>query len=207
MEDVLAVYERPYDQTHPVICLDESPKQLISEVRTQGIDSHGNRYEDYEYKRAGVAELYMIAEPKAGKREVMIGANQTAQQWAQVIAHIAEDLYPQAARITIVEDNLAAHRRAALYEIYPAARARQILDRIEFVATPKHESWLNIAELEFSVLNRVGLADRIATVGELKKQIDAYLKHKNGSSETVKWHFTAKDARIKLHRLYPTFSS
>jgi len=207
MEDVLAVYERPYDQTHPVICLDESPKQLISEVRTQGIDSHGNRYEDYEYKREGVAELYMIAEPKVGKREVMIGANQTAQQWAQVIAHIAEDLYPQATRITIVEDNLAAHRRAALYEIYPAARARQMLDRIEFVATPKHGSWLNIAELEFSILNRVGLADRIATVAELEKQIDAYLKYKNATSETVKWQFTAKDARIKLHRLYPAFPS
>lgn len=207
MEDVLAVYERPYDQAHPVICLDESPKQLISEVRTQGIDDHGNRYEDYEYKREGVAELYMIAEPKAGKREVVIGENQTARQWAKVIAHIADDLYPQAARITIVEDNLAAHRRAALYEIYPAERARQILDRIEFVSTPKHGSWLNIAELEFCVLNRVGLKDRIASVAELEKQIAAYLKHKNGTDGAVKWQFKTKDARIKLHHLYPTLPS
>lgn len=206
MEDVLNVYERPYEQTHPVICLDESPKQLISEVRTQGIDSHGNRYEDYEYKREGVAELYMIAEPKAGKREVMICENRTAKQWAKVIGHIAEDLYPQACRITIVEDNLSAHRRAALYEIYPAERARQILNRIEFVSTPKHGSWLNIAELEFSVLNRVGLKDRIATVAELERQIKAYLKNKNESGGAVKWHFKTKDARIKLHRLYPTLA-
>lgn len=204
MEEVLDLYEQPYDEAHPVICLDESPRQLVSEVRTAPVDEDGNRYEDYEYKREGVADLFMIAEPKAGKRQVLVKPDHKSARWAEVIAHIAEQMHPQASHITIVEDNLSAHRSAALYEIFTPERARGILKRISFVHTPKHGSWLNIAELEFSVLTRVGLAHRIATVEELERQIAAYETYKNEQAKTVNWQFKTKEARIKLQHLYPT---
>jgi hypothetical protein len=203
MEEVLEVYERPYEQTCPVICLDESPHQLISETRESFADAGGVRHVDYEYRREGVADIYMICEPKAGKRFVQLKDSHDSHQWARVVAHIAERLYRGAESITLVQDNLSAHRKAALYEIFDAERARTILKHINFVHTPKHGSWLNMAEIELSVLNRVALKERIKSKVGLQKQINAYLKEKNKAAIQINWQFTTKDARTKLNKLYP----
>lgn len=203
MEEVLDVYEQPYDSNHPVVCLDESPHQLISETRAGFVDSQGIEHVDYEYRREGVADIYMISEPKAGKRFVELKDSHESHQWAAVVAHIAEELYPRAATITVVQDNLSAHRKAALYEIFEPQRARGILRRIHFVHTPKHGSWLNIAEIELSVLNRVALKKRIGSKAMLQQQISAYLKEKNKAAIQIKWQFRTKDARTKLKKLYP----
>ena len=203
MEEVLDVYERPYDQTHPVVCLDESPHQLISETRQGFVDTTGVKHVDYEYRRAGVADIFMITEPKAGKRFVQLKDTHDSHQWARVVAHIAEQLYPEALQITLVQDNLTAHRKAALYEVFEPERARNMLRRIHFVHTPKHGSWLNMAEIELSVLNRVALKQRMGTKQQLQEQIDAYLQEKNKATIPINWQFTTKDARTKLNKLYP----
>ena len=141
MEAVLDVYERPYNPENPVVGLDESPKQLISEAREGFTDSKGVIYEDFEYTREGVADLYLAYEPLQGKREIFVKENHNRLSWAEVVQFIAEEMYPEAKKITIVEDNLAAHKPSALYEIMPAEQARRILRRLEFVPTPKHGSW------------------------------------------------------------------
>ena len=202
MEEVLDVYERPYEESHPVVCLDESPHQLTSETRNSFMDK-GIKHVDYEYRRAGVADIFMIAEPKAGKRFVQLKDTHDSHQWASVVAHIAEQLYPEATRIPLVQDNLTAHRKAALYEIFDPERARSILRRIAFVYTPKHGSWLNMAEIELSVLNRVALKQRIGTKQQLEQHIKAYLEEKNKEATPVNWKFTTKNARTKLNNLYP----
>ena len=203
MEEVLDVYELPYDSTRPVVCLDESPHQLISETRSGFVDSKGIKHVDYEYRREGVVDIYMIAAPKAGKRFVQVRDSHDSHQWAAVVAHIAEKLYPRAGCITIVQDNLTAHRKAALYEVFEAERARSILRRIRFVHTPKHGSWLNIAEIELSVLNRVALKKKMKSKKVMQNQINAYLKEKNKAAIQINWQFKTKDARIKLKKLYP----
>lgn len=198
------VYEREYDENNPVICVDESPKQLISEVRKGFQDSKGVVYEDFEYHREGVVDLYMACEPLAGKREIFVRENHNRFSWAEIIRYIAEQMYPGAKKITIVQDNLSAHKPSALYEIMSAEKARSILRRIEFVHTPKHGSWLNIAEIELSLLKRLGIAKRVATQGELEKQIESYQTKRNTRQVKVNWQFTTKDARVKLKRLYPS---
>lgn len=203
MEAVLDVYERRYQPSHPVIAIDESPQQLVSEVRTGFIDSNGVRYEDYEYKREGVVDLYVICEPLAGQREIFVRENHNRLNWAETVRYVAEEMYPNAERLTIICDNLTAHKPSALYEILPADRARRILRRIEFVYTPKHGSWLNVAENELSVLKRVGIKKRVGSEEELKKQIAAYQERRNQKEIKIDWQFTAKDARVKLKRLYP----
>jgi hypothetical protein len=203
MEEVLDVYERPYQQSHPVVCLDESPHQLISEARRSFMDRKGVKHVDYEYRRKGVIDIFMITEPKSGKRVIQVKDTHASQQWAKVIAFIAENLYTSADRITLVQDNLTAHRKAALYEVFAPERARKILKRIEFVHTPKHGSWLNMAEIELSVLNRVALKQRIKSKTQLEKQIKAYMKEKNKAAIQINWQFTTKDARTKLKKLYP----
>lgn len=205
MEAVLEVYERPYDGANPVINLDESPQQLIGETRTGFTDAQGIEYQDYEYERKGVADIYMIAEPKAGFREVLIKENHTAQTYGEVIRHIAEDLYPDAPKITLVEDNLSAHKLSVLYEQLDPERARNIIRRIEVVRTPKHGSWLNIAELELSILKRQGLKNRVDSKEELQTQVQAWYQVRNQKISAVNWTFTNKDARVKLKRLYPSF--
>lgn len=203
MEAVLDVYERPFAENHPVVAIDESPKQLISEARRGFTDSKGVRYEDYEYKREGVVDLYMVCEPLRGWREIFVKDNHNRLNWAEIVRIVAEEKYPNAKRITIVCDNLAAHKPSALYEILPAARARSILRRIEFVHTPKHGSWLNVAENEISVLKRVGIKKRVGSREELEKQIAEYQTRRNHKGVKVEWQFTTKDARVKLKRLYP----
>lgn len=203
MEEVLDVYERPYDALYPVVGLDESPHQLIGEVRQGFQNAQGVEHIDYEYSRQGVADIYMICEPKAGKRFIQVRDTHDSHQWAAVIAYIADELYPQAKRITLVQDNLTAHRKAALYEIFTPERARELVKRFEFVYTPKHGSWLNVAEIELSVLSRVALKERMESKEKLLEQIQAYQKEKNQRAGTVNWQFTTKDARVKLHKLYP----
>jgi len=197
------VYERPYSKKHPVVCLDESPHQLVSEHRKSFIDSKGVKRIDYQYQRQGVADVFMICEPKAGKRFIEIRDNHNHQQWANIVAYIAEDLYKSAEHITLIEDNLKTHRKACLYKVFEPARARAILNRISFVHTPTHGSWLNVAEIELSVLNRVALKERTASKQELIEKIKAYEKEKNMKAIPVNWQFTTKDARIKLKQLYP----
>lgn len=207
MEEVLEVYEREYDENHPVICLDESPQQLISEVRKGFEDSKGVAYQDFEYRREGVVDLYMTCEPLAGKREIFVRPSHDRLNYAEIIRHLAQVSYPQAQKITIVEDNLSAHKPSALYEIMSPEEARSILRRIEFVRTPKHGSWLNMAEIELSLLRRLGLAKRVASQPELEKQIAQYQTQRNTKEKKVNWQFTSKDARIKLKRLYPSMDS
>lgn len=203
MEQVLSVYQRPYDVKHPVVCLDESPKQLISQVRQPFTDEQGTQYVDYEYSREGVANMYMIVEPLAGHREVRVEENHNRFTYAQVIAHIAEKIYPKAEKITLVEDNLSAHKLSALYEVFPPERAQAIIEKVEVVRTPAHGSWLNIAECELSVLTRQGLSSRVADQQTLIKQVKAWYEQRNEKQSKVNWQFTTKDARIKLKKLYP----
>jgi len=207
MEAVLDVYERAYDPSHPVVNLDESPKQLISEVRQSFVDSQGIIHQDYEYSREGVVQIYMIIEALAGRREVHIEDEHSSQTYAKIITHIAEQMYPDARRITIVEDNLSAHKLAALYEIFEPQRARSIIKRIEIVRTPKHGSWLNIAESELSILIRHGLKKRTPDKEMLKRDAKAWYERRNDKEKKVNWRFRTKDARIKLKRLYPIFTS
>jgi transposase len=203
MEEVLEVYERPYDEANPVVCLDESPQQMIGESRTSFTDSQGVIHQDYEYKRNGVADIYMICEPLAGKRELFVTPNHTAHQWAEIVAYIAEEMYPKAEKISLVQDNLSAHKKAALYEVFPAQRARNIIKKLEFVFTPKHGSWLNIAEIELSLFKRIGLKERIESKEELIQLVKDYEKNRNEKAKPVNWQFKTSDARIKLRRLYP----
>lgn len=203
MEEVLSVYERPYDPKHPVVNLDESPKQLIGEVHKSFTGKDGVIYQDYEYKRNGVVDMYMLTEPKAGWREVLIKENHNRFTYAEVVRYLTEEIYPDAAKITLVEDNLSAHKLSALYEILPAQRARAIIERIELVRTPKHGSWLNIAEIELSVLTRQGVKGRVPCAKELESKVKLWYQQRNLKASKVDWQFKTKDARIKLRRLYP----
>jgi hypothetical protein len=206
MEQVLSVYERDYDPRYPVVCLDESPQQLVSEKREPFTDSKGVTYVDYEYKREGVADVYMMVEPLAGFRKVLVEANHKAITYAQTLAHLVEDLYPQADKITLIEDNSSAHKLAALYEVFPPERARRIVERLDVVRTPAHGSWLNIAECELSVLTRQGLQERVATKEDLEQQAKDWYEKRNNKPAKVDWQFKTKEARIKLKRLYPSIN-
>lgn len=204
MERVLDVYARPYDAARPVVCLDEKRKQLVRPTRAPFTDARGVRYEDYEYERAGVAVLYMASEPLAGWREVAVREGQDRLTWARVVGRLVEEVYAAAERVTLVQDNLSAHTEAALYEVYAPERARAILRRLEVVPTPVHGSWLNVAEIELSVLARQALARRIGSRAELEVAVTAWSSARTAAQKGVNWQFTTEDARVKLRRLYPT---
>ena len=204
MEDVLEVYARPYDEKHPVVCFDESPKHLVSEVRLPYIDEKGVKYEDCEYKREGAAEIFMIVEPLGKQREVFVEEDHCGTTWAKTMAYIAEEMYPNADKVTVVMDNLSAHKRHNLYKVFEPEQARAIINKLEFIYTPKHGSWLNIAECELSVLSRQSLDKRFASKEQLKLQVESWANSRNNKQKGVDWQFTTKDARIKLKRLYPT---
>ena len=205
MENVLNVYERPYNPAYPVINLDESPKQLIGHVKEPYMGSDGTIYEDYEYRRNGVVSMFMVNEALAGFRKVFVEDNHKAITYARIIAHIVEDLYPQAIKVTLVEDNLSAHKLAALYDLYEPQRARDIIEKIEIVRTPVHGSWLNIAENELSVLIKHGLKRRTPSKEQLILDTKAWYEKRNAEKKKVNWQFTTAQARIKLKHLYPTF--
>ena len=207
MESVLDVYERAYDKYHPVICLDESPKQIISETKKSFMDSQGVLHQDYEYKREGVKSIYMITEPLGGYREVHVEDNHNSLTYAKIIKKIVGETYKDADKITLIEDNLSAHKLSSLYEIMPAEQAREIIKKIEVVRTPAHGSWLNIAECELSVLTRCGLKNRIKDASQLCDQVASWVKNRNRDQKGVDWQFTTRDARIKLKHLYPSYIS
>ena len=204
MEKVLDVYRRPYDPKFPVICMDESPRQLIDEVKTPIPAAPGRpARHDYEYKRHGVCNVFMANEPLAGKRMVKITERKTKQDWACFIAEI-EGCHNDAEKITLVMDNLNTHNPGSLYEAFPPEQAKKLWDRFEFVYTPKHGSWLNMAEIELNVLIRQCLNRRIPEMATVTTEVAAWQNHRNTQNATINWQFTTKDARIKLNRLYPT---
>ncbi len=204
MEMVLEIYKKPFDPLYPVVCMDESPKQLISETKTPIGASPGKpARHDYEYKRCGVCNIFMALEPLAGKRLVEIKERRTKQDWAFFLQNIA-DQYSQAEKITLIMDNLNTHNPGSLYDTFPPEQAKALWDRFEFVYTPKHGSWLNIAEIELSVLNGQCLNRRIDDIEIIRKEVSAWQNQRNNNGARVRWQFTAEDARIKLHRLYPT---
>ncbi len=205
MEDVLEVYHRPYDETRPVVCLDEASKQLVGEV-IEPIPAEPGQPErfDYEYVRNGTANLFMISEPLLGWRAVHVTERRTAVDFAEVVRWLVEEVHEEAEKVVLVMDNLNTHKLASLYEAFPPAQARRIAEKLEIHHTPKHGSWLNMAEIELSVLARQCLARRIETREELEREVAAWEEERNERGDQVRWRFTTADARIKLRRLYPT---
>ena len=208
MEQVLDVYKRPYNKARPVVCMDETPKQLIKEVRKSlPIRPGFEKRVDYEYSRSGVCNIFMVNEPLAGKRFTKVTNQRTKNDWALLVRFICDKLYPAAELITLVMDNLASHSAAALYETFEPAEAKRIWDRLEFVYTPKHGSWLNMAEIELNVLTKQCLNRRIDNIKTVREEVKAWQNHRNNKDIRIKWQFTTKDARVKLHRLYPSIHS
>jgi DDE superfamily endonuclease len=205
MEDVLDVYHRPLDPKRPLICLDEASKQLIGEV-AQPVPAAPGRPEriDYEYTRNGTVNLFMISEPLTGRRHVEVTDRRTAVDFAEVVRTLVEEMYPEAEKVVLVMDNLNTHKLASLYEAFPPEQAKRIADRLEVHHTPKHGSWLNMAEIELSVLSRQCLGRRIETKEELEREVAAWERERNERGVPIRWRFTTADARIKLRRLYPT---
>jgi len=204
MEMVLDVYKRPFDPCYPVVCMDESPRQLIAETRVSIPASPGQSAKyDYEYRRCGMCNVFLACEPLAGKRMVKITERKTKRDWAYFLEKIA-DQYETAVKITLVMDNLNTHAPGSLYETFPPDKAKAIWDRFEFVYTPKHGSWLNMDEIELNVLTGQCLNRRIDDIAVVRKEALAWQKFRNNKDAKVNWQFTAEDARIKLSRLYPT---
>lgn len=207
MELVLDVYKRPYDPLHPVVCMDESPRQLIRETKIPIPPGPGRAARhDYEYERCGVCNVFMAVEPLAGKRIVRITERKTRPDWADFLAEIAL-LYAGARRIVLVMDNLNTHTPGSLYETYAPEEAKALWDRFDFVYTPKHGSWLNMAEIELNVLIGQCLNRRIDNIAEMQAEVAAWEKRRNNMNATINWQFTTSDARIKLKRLYPTLDA
>jgi hypothetical protein len=206
MEDVLEVYSRAPRQDRPLVCLDEFAKQLLSEARppVAAIPGHLAR-EDYEYVREGSVSGFMIAMPHLGKRDVFVGGDgrRTSLDFAACLDHLANTLLPDAGKIVLVMDNLNTHKEASLYEAFPPEKARALCERFEMHWTPKHGSWLNMAEIEIGLLGRTCLDRRIGSVGEFTDEVKAYLACKNEESKSINWQFTNQKARIKLKSLYP----
>ena len=205
MEQVLDVYRRPYDKALPVVCMDETPRQLIRETRVP-IPAEPGRpaRHDYEYRRCGTCNVFMATEPLAGKRMTRVTERKTKIDWAHFLADIAAR-YPDAKKITLVMDNLNTHRPGALYEAFPPAQAKALWDRFEFLFTPKHGSWLNVAEVELNVMIRQCLNRRIDCIDILRNEVAAWQAARDRLRAKVNWQFTTDDARVKLKRLYPTF--
>ena len=204
MEMVLDVYKRPFNPRFPVICMDESPKQLILETKVPVLASPGrSARHDYEYRRCGVCDIFIACEPLAGKRMIKITERRTKIDWAYFIEDIAKK-YENATKIILVMDNLNTHTPGSLYEAFKPEKAKELWDRFEFVYTPKHGSWLNMAEIELNVLNGQCLSRRIDNIEIIKRESLAWQKHRNNKGAKVNWQFTTNDARIKLKRLYPT---
>ena len=205
MEDVLEVYQRPYDPTRPQVCCDESSKQLVGEVTPSTLPQPGQpAREDYEYVRNGTANLFMLSEPLQGWREVKVTDHRTKLDFAHVIRDLVDRHYPAAERIVLVMDNLNTHTPASLYEAFPPAEARRLISKLEIHYTPKHGSWLDMAEIELGILSRQCLDRRIENVEYLRTEVAAWEQQWNLAKAKVNWQFTTADARIKLRRLYPS---
>jgi DDE superfamily endonuclease len=207
MEDVLDLYAEPYDPKRPKVNFDETSKQLIGETRQPLPTRPGYpaRY-DYEYKRNGTRNLFLFCEPQAGWRHVTVTERRTMQDFAQQMKWLVDERYPEADVIRVVLDNLNIHKVASLYETFPAAEAHRLRQKLEFHYTPKHGSWLNMAEIELSILARQCLQRRIATEATLKRELAAVEASRNAACTTINWQFTTTAARVKLHHLYPSTS-
>lgn len=208
MEDVLAVYARPYDPAHPVVCLDETSRQLLGETRPPLPVMPGTpARSDPEYVRGGVAQLFLVTEPLRGWRQVTVGARRTRLEFAQCIQQLIDVHYPDAERIVLVLDQLNTHSTASLYAAFPPAEARRLAAKLEIHHTPKHGSWLNMAELELSVLARQCLRQRLPDEAAMRAAVTAWAERRNASIHTIDWQFTTEDARTRLRRLYPAFDA
>lgn len=205
MEDVLAVYTRPHDPSRPLVCLDETSKQLVAETRAPiaGRSGRPARF-DYEYKRNGVANLFMLFAPLEGWRHVEVTDRHTAVDYAHVLKDLADVHFPDAEAIVLVQDNLNTHAKSSLYEAFPAAEARRLVERFEWCYTPKHGSWLNLAESELGVLTSQCLDRRIPDKQTLAEEVAAWVSDRNAHHAKANWHFTTADARVKLKKLYPS---
>jgi hypothetical protein len=204
MEDVLEVYHLPYDPDYPVVCMDESSKQLIGEVRAPVPCAPGRpaRMDD-EYVRNGVAEIFMEVEPLSGKRHVAITERRTRKDWASQIKEMLDERYPDAIKVRLVMDNLNTHSIISLYETFEPKEARRLAERLDIHYTPKHGSWLNMAEIELSVLKGQCLDRRIDNMDDMKAEVATWEQDRNNRSKKINWQFTTSEARIKLTRLYP----
>jgi len=207
MEEVLAVYARPLDPEHPVVCMDEQPIQLLKESRRviPGTRIHAKRV-DYEYERAGTASIFMFCEALAGWRQVTVRDQRTKVDWAHEVADLMENRFRNARKVTLVCDNLNTHTKGAIYQAFPAERARRIVERLDLCHTPKHGSWLNIAENELSSMTRQCIKRRrFGTIRQLREETKAWYTHSNARHRIVDWQMSIGDARIKLKSIYPKF--
>jgi transposase len=204
MENVLEVYHRPYDSKRPVVCLDEKSKQLVGEI-CRPIPARPGQVErcDYEYVRNGTANLFMMVEPLRGWRRVNVTTRRAKMDFAEQVRELVDVHYPQAQRITLVMDNLNTHRLSSLYEAFEPAEARRLVEKIEPVHTPKHGSWLNMAECELSVLERQALGERVGDERELVQRVTRWSDDRTNRTKRIDWQFRTSDARVKLRRLYP----
>lgn len=206
LEDVLDLYTQPYDPKRPVICMDETNRQLISEMKVPIKMKPGQPVKyDYQYKREGVCNLFMFFEPLRGWRRILVQKHRTKKDWVMCVTTILEECWDEIEIMRLVVDNLNTHNPAAFYEFFKPKKARQLLSRLEFHYTPKHASWLNMAEIDLSVLTRQCLKQRIPSQEAMEKEVDAWVTRRNQACRTVDWQFTTEDARIKLKRLYPSY--
>lgn len=207
MEDILDVYELPYNPSVPVVCMDEKPYQLLGEVRESWAMRPGdNKKVDSEYVRNGTCSIFAFIEPLGGRHHVSVREHRTASDWAEEIKYMVDNMYPDVEKIILVMDNLNTHKASSLYKKYPPEEARRILRKLEIHYTPKHGSWLDIAEIELNVMTRQCLSRRIESISKLKSELDTWEKERNNNSAKVNWQFTTKEARVKLISLYPDLS-
>lgn len=208
MEDVLDIYELPYNPLIPVVCMDEKPYQLLDDVREPlPMRPESNQKIDSEYKRNGTCSIFAFVEPLGGKHHVSVHDRRTAVEWAQEIKYLSDEMYPEAEKIILVMDNLNTHKPSSLYKAFSPSEARRIAKRLEIHYTPKHGSWLDMAEIELNVMTRQCLSRRIATIEDLRRELSAWEKERNQNTAKIKWHFQTRDAREKLATLYPIFST
>ena len=206
MEDILDLYAQPYDPQRPMVCFDECCKQLVSETKTPIPYSPGQAFlYDYEYRRNGVGNIFMMFEPLAGKRHVLITDRRTRKDFAGCIRRLVDEVYPDAEKVVLVMDNLNTHDTSSLYEAFDPSEARRIARKLEIHKTPKHGSWLNMAEIELSVMSRQCLSDRMGSIEHLREEGTDWASNRNQAAIQVNWRFTTEDARIKLKRLYPSY--
>jgi len=206
MENVLDIYKQPYDEKNPLVCMDESPKQLIGEIREEiKMECGSEKKIDSEYVRNGVCEIFIATEPLSGKRIVKVTKTRTKKDWAEFIKELSDN-YKDADKITLVMDNLNTHCTGSLYDTFEPEEAKRLIDRFKFVYTPKHGSWLNMAEIELNVLHSQCLNRRIPEIETIKKEVKAWQNVRNNKVAKINWRFTSKDARIKLKKLYPSIN-
>ena len=208
MEDVIDVYELPYDPMYPVVCMDEKPYQLLDDVRQPlSVRPGDNQNTDSEYKRNGTCSIFAFVEPLGGRHHASVHEHRTAIDWAMEIKYLSDEMFPDAKKIILVMDNLNTHKAASLYKAFPPSEARRIIKRLEIHYTPKHGSWLDMAEIELNVMTRQCLSRRIENIAKLREELAAWEVERNTVAAKVNWQFRTADARVKLSSLYPRFTT